>query len=74
MDLEGNSNHLQCRMGAIWEEKGVFSGSCLFKRILFLLAENVGVSRKLFNFGSLYIDELLQGSQTVKGTVFVPLW
>jgi len=34
-NLEGNGSQLQCKKGQFGREEVVFSGSCLFKRILF---------------------------------------
>lgn len=50
-----------------------FSGSCLFKRIIFCWQKNV-IKKKWFNFINPYVDAMLRGSYTVKITVFAPLW
>lgn len=74
-DLEGSRNKLQCKTGAVCEERcGGFTGSCLFKRIIFCWQKIHFFKRKLFTFLSLYIDETLWLSPTVKVTVFAALW
>lgn len=74
-DLEGNRNKLHCKMGAVCEERyGGFTGSCLFKRIIFCWQKMYFFKKKLFNFLSLYIDETLVLSPAVKVTVFAALW
>lgn len=53
----------------------VFSGSCLFKRIIFCWQKNViKKKKKWFNFINPYVDAMFRGSYTVKITVFAPLW
>lgn len=45
----------------------VFSGSCLFKRIIFCWQKNViKKKKKWFNFINPYVDAMLRGSYTVK--------